>query len=121
MGREIPDIDENSELDPKCFDRRQEAFALTNRMEVIPCCWLDTQVNRQNFEYQQLLLASRLEDYDSVEEIFLTEEWIEFRNNLSKGKGFPLCHLVCRKRNSPQHKKEIFLESEQTKGYVKST
>lgn len=121
MGKEIPEINETSELDPKCFDNRQEAFALTNRMEVIPCCWLDTQANRKNPEYQKLLLASRLQDYDSVEEIFMQEEWIEFRNNLIQGKGFPICHLVCKKRNTAQHKKEIWMESSKSKRYVKET
>ena len=47
-GPEIDQIDQRSELDPKCFDRRQESYAITNRMELIPCCWLDNQVNRKD-------------------------------------------------------------------------
>lgn len=101
-------MDRKSELDPKCFDRRQESYAITNRMELIPCCWLDNQVNRQDIEYGQLLLASRIYDYDSIDEILLTDEWIEFYENLGKGKGFPMCHVVCKKRDVPQHKTESF-------------
>ena len=103
-----PENVERAELDPKCFDRRQEAYAITNRMELIPCCWLDNQINRKDIEYGQLLLASRIYDYDSIDEILLTDEWIEFYENLGKGKGFPMCHIVCKKRETPQHKKETF-------------
>lgn len=110
-----------TELDPKCLDRRQEAFGLTNRGELIPCCWLDNQVNRQDPDYGQLLLASRIDDYDSIEEILLTDEWVEFYQNIAKGKGFTICHLVCKKREAPQHKRETFLNKEGDEAYVKET
>jgi len=97
-----------SKLDPKCLNEGQPAFGFTNRGEVIPCCWLDTDRNRDNQEYQKLIKVSNIEDYDSVEEIFLNDEWIEFFKNLAKGKGFPQCHSICKKRETPQHKREIF-------------
>jgi hypothetical protein len=99
------------ELDAKCFNKKQPAFAITNRGEVIPCCWLDTKVQREEEDYQKLLAVSHLDDYDSVDEIFLTEEWVNFFENLSKGKGFTICHHVCKKRTVDQHKKEIYYDS----------
>ena len=76
-----------TELDPKCIDGRQEAFAITNRGELIPCCWLDTQVNRKDHDYMELLLASYIDDYDSIEEILLQTSGLSFRENLKKVKG----------------------------------
>lgn len=101
-----------NELDPKCLDKRQAAFGFTNRGEVIPCCWLDTSRNDPDPDYQRLLKVSRIEDYDSVEEIFLNPEWIEFVKNLKEGKGFRFCHTVCKKRDKPQHKAHIFENKE---------
>ena len=110
-----------AELDPKCFDRRQEAFGLTNRGELIPCSWLDNQVNRKDPDYAKLLLASNIYDYDTIEEILLTDEWIEFRDNLKNGKGFTICYLVCKKRDTPQHKRETFYNDVGKKSYIKET
>lgn len=118
--KQWPTVDRQSELDPKCINGGQEAFAITNRMELLPCCWLDTQINRTDKDYIQLLWASRIYDYDSIEEIFLTDEWIKFKNDLEAGKGFPVCHVVCKKRENPQHKREKSIRPD-GKGYVKET
>ena len=93
------------ELDPKCINGDQEAFAITNRGELIPCCWLDTYVQKMEHDYGMLTLASNLNDYDSIEEILLQDEWVDFRTNLRNGKGFAICYLVCKKREAPQHKR----------------
>jgi len=114
--------DKESELDPKCISGSQEAFAITNRGEVIPCCWLDTSIQRKDMDYGMLTLASNLDDYDSIDEILLQDEWVEFRNNLRKGKGFALCHHVCKKRDTPQHKKMTILGTgENNNGWTKAT
>lgn len=117
----IPPIDENSELDPKCINGKQESFAITNRGELIPCCWLDTQVNRKDEDYMTLVLASNLNDYDSIEEILLQPEWINFRENLKNNKGFKVCHLVCKKRDNAQHKREVILDEEGNIKHAKET
>ena len=93
------------ELDPKCLDNRQENFGLTNRGELIPCCWLDTPLNRHDKDYQKLLAVSKIEDYDSIHEILLTDEWVEFSKNISNGIGFGICHLTCKKRETAQFKR----------------
>jgi len=102
-----PDDFMEIELDPGCFDQRQPSYAMTNRGELIPCCWLDTSYNRADPDYQELLLASNIDDYDTIEEILLTDEWIKFYKNLKNNKGFPSCHVHCRKRENPAHKREI--------------
>lgn len=87
-----------TELDPKCLDERQDAFALTNKGELIPCCWLDCHRSRTtDKEYQKLLSVSRIDDYDDIEEIFFTDEWLSFIRNLYNGKGFKECHFKCKK------------------------
>jgi len=98
------------ELDPKCLDDRQPSFGLTNRGELIPCCWMDNQVNRHDEDYQKLLAVSKIEDYDSIDEILFTDEWIQFSKNISNGIGFISCHHVCKKRETPQHKRESLYE-----------
>lgn len=105
-------IDINSELDPKCLNGQQEAFAITNRGELIPCCWLDTGLSRDDLDYEALALASNINDYDSIDEILLQPEWIEFRKNLRNGKGFKFCHLQCKKRDKPQHKREMWIDED---------
>lgn len=100
------------ELDPKCLDDRQPSFALTNRGELIPCCWLDTQLNRHDEDYQKLLAVSKIEDYDSIGEILFTDEWIQFSKNISNGIGFIFCYRACKKRETPQQKRESFYKND---------
>lgn len=98
------------ELEPKCFNNLQEAFGTTNRGQIIPCCWLDTQATRNDPNYQKLLKVSNIDDYDSIEEIFLTDEWVEFYSNLKKGIGFPTCYRICKKTKNKNHKKETVFD-----------
>lgn len=100
-----------SEIDPKCFNKKQPAFAVTNRGELIPCCWCDTQVVRAEKRYQKLLMVSNLDDYDSIDEILLTDEWVQLFNDLQNNKGFSVCHSICKKRDVDQHKKETYYDS----------
>ena len=118
--KETVDANREAEIDPKCINGAQEAFAITNRGEVIPCCWLDTYVQRMEEDYAMLALASNLNDFDSIEEIFLQDEWVEFRKNLREGKGFGICHLVCKKRDSFQHKKMTVVRKD-GRGWEKNT
>ena len=107
-------IDElmKNEIDAKCLDNRQQAFGFTNRGELIPCCWADTGYNRDHPTFQKLVKVSKIADHDSIEDILMTDEWIEFTENLMNGKGMPVCHHVCKKRTTAQHKKEIFIDDD---------
>ena len=108
------------EIDPKCLDSRQNAFGLTNRGELIPCCWADNQVNRKDPIYQKLKIISYIFDYYLIDDIIITNKLLEFTENLLKGKGMQVCHQVCKKRSSPQHKKEVFIDND-GKPRVKAT
>ena len=57
----------------------------------------DINNNRKDKTYQKLLAVSNIKDHDSVEDILLQPEWIEFNKNLKKGKGFLQCHKICKK------------------------
>ncbi len=111
----------NAEIDPKCLNGQQEAFAITNRGELIPCCWLDTGHQRKEEDYMKLVWASNITDYDNIEEILLQDEWIEFYENLKKGRGFAFCHHVCKKRETNQHKRMTILNKDGGTDYVKET
>lgn len=100
---------DNVIIEPKCVTGKQEAFGFTNRGELIPCCWADTQQVRADPDYQKLLAVSNISDHDSIEEIFLQDEWIEFYQNLKLNKGFQVCYTICKKRDSPQHKAEVYI------------
>lgn len=100
------------ELDPKCLDNRQPSFAMTNRGELIPCCWVDCQQNRFDKDYQRLLSVSKIEDYDTIDEIVLTEEWINFTQNISNGIGFLGCYITCKKTDVANHKRENWYEDD---------
>ena len=92
----------NNELDPKCLDRRQSQFAITNRGELIPCCYLDDERLRNNLDFVKLKMVSHIDDYDNIEDILETEEWQLFYSNLKQGKAFSICHNVCAKFDGPK-------------------
>ena len=86
-----------NQLDPMCL-KNEVHVAITNRGELIPCCYLDTP-NNNNYdsEFKKLLKVSKISDYDSIEEIYLTKEWLEFAENLRNNKGLGTCQIVCPK------------------------
>lgn len=86
-----------TELNPKCLTEKQDSFGLTNRGELIPCCWTDTQINNNYEPFWQLTQVSKIEDFNSIEEILDQDEWKNFYKDLMNNKGYPMCHWVCRK------------------------
>lgn len=94
-------------LDPKCLDNRMQA-AITNRGELIPCCYCDTEKTLEDSKFQQLLKVSKISDYDTIEEIYLTKEWINFKKDLENDKGPWACQTICLKRDDDGVKKETF-------------
>ena len=107
---------------PRCMphgkERRQQV-ALTNRGELIPCCWMDQKEVVTTPEVQKLLRVSRIKDYDKVEDILETKEWQEFANNLAEknmDKVLPVCKQHCRVREGRDRLKK---EDYHYKGYSK--
>ena len=104
-------VKDNFKLDPLCFKNETidlngvkteygMQVAMTNKGELIPCCYLDTPANQLDVDYQKLLKVSKISDYDNIEEIYLTKEWTEFVENLKKHKGFFACKITCPKREN---------------------
>jgi hypothetical protein len=85
------------ELDPQCLKDEMQV-AITNKGELIPCCYLDTQRNNLDPEYRKLLKVSKISDVNSIEEIYLTKEWQEFADNLRNHKGPYGCRITCPKK-----------------------
>ena len=86
---------------PKCFphgkERRQQV-ALTNKGELIPCCWIDHRDRLEHPTMVKMLKVSKVSDYENVEDIFKTKEWQEFAKNLAEKNMkeiMPVCKQHC--------------------------
>jgi len=118
---ELDKYDSRHEIEPKCFNNQQNAFAVTNLGELIPCCWCDNQHTRKEPRYKDLLAVSKIDDYESLDEIILQDEWVKFFEDLKEGKGFGICHHICKKRETDSHKKQIVLSADGKPEKVDST
>lgn len=96
------------DIEPKCQTKAQPMFGFTKHGELIPCCWLDTGENREDPEYQKLLSVSKITDYESIEDILLTDEWLEFAEHIKNKKTtIEGCTKQCKKGSVS--KKEIYI------------
>ena len=101
---------------PKCFphgkERRQQV-ALTNKGELIPCCWLDQRDKLKHPTMVALLKVSKVDDYEKIEDIFKTNEWQEFAKNLAEknmDKIMPVCKDHCKVREGKNRfKRETYI------------
>lgn len=96
---------------PKCCCSGQQ-LAITNRGHLIPCCYIDNTIGMSDPIIQQLLTVSKISDYEKIEEIMKTQEWIQFEENLlSKNGAWPLVcvhHCQVRADSDIVRKEEIF-------------
>ena len=95
---------------PKCFPNKQrtQPAALTNRGELIPCCWIDQKMAREDPVIQKMLKVSKISDHNTIEDILLTKEWQEFARNLAEKnlkKIVPVCFTHCKKRTGRDRQK----------------
>ena len=100
-------------LEPRCMpakgsiEKRMQA-AITNRGELVPCCWIDQKMAREDPVIQKMLKVSNISDYNSIEDILLTKEWKEFAKNLAEknlNKVRPVCIYMCAKRTGKDRQK----------------
>lgn len=84
-------------LDPKCLKGTMQV-AMTNRGELIPCCYCDTRKTLADPEFQNLVKVSKISDYEKIEDIYETKEWKNFADNLKKNIGPWACWATCEKR-----------------------
>mgnify|MGYP006139455333 CR=1 FL=1 len=57
-------------------------MAVNNRGYLLPCCWCDEKNITSSKQFKPLYDVSKLEDYNNINEILETKEWIEFENDL---------------------------------------
>ena len=79
----------------------RQAAAVTNRGELIPCCWLDTPQTLKHPIMQKMLKVSKIDENKTVEDILFSKEWREFAKNLverNMDKVLPSCIDHCKKR-----------------------
>tara|TARA_B100000085_G_C18547489_1_gene514506 strand:+ start:390 stop:731 length:342 start_codon:yes stop_codon:yes gene_type:complete len=80
-------------LKPACF----EGFplAITNQGVLLPCCYCDDPHTTTDKEFKKLMAVSKLDDYDSIEQILATKQWKRFYKNLRRHVGPPACMTIC--------------------------
>ena len=57
-------------------------MAVNNRGYLLPCCWCDEKNITASKQFKPLYDVSKLEDYNNINEILETKEWVEFENDL---------------------------------------
>ena len=94
-------------LRPKCFHNEIQT-SLTNRGHLIPCCNVDQPETLEDPMMVKMLKVSNVADYDTIDEILLTDEWQEFAKNLEQRnleKIMPVCIIHCAKRKGRDRQK----------------
>jgi hypothetical protein len=95
----------SDKLYPKCLVGSQQ-FAVDNMGHLIPCCQCDSTYNLKDKNYIEFLKYVKIEDYESIEEILLSDAWLLFEENLKNNQGFRMCHRYCATKDT-SFKKEV--------------
>ena len=104
LGAPAPKITSNK-IYPKCLVGTQQ-FAVDNMGHLIPCCQCDSTFNLKDEKYIQFLNHVKIKDFDSIEEILLSDAWLLFEENLRNNQGFRMCHYYCATKET-SFKKEV--------------
>jgi len=80
-------------LDPMCF--KGFPMAITKDGYLIPCCYCDVPETMNDLEFKKLLSVSKIDDYNTIEEILENDEWLAFENNLKNNIGPHSCWNTC--------------------------
>ena len=91
------------ELDPKCF-KKELALAITNRGELIPCCYIDSPHVLNDPEVKKLVKVSVISKENPIKKILTSDEWIHFETNLKNDIGPIVCQYVCKKNKETNSK-----------------
>lgn len=92
-----------SKLNPQCI-KGEISFAVTNREELIPCCYLDSPNNLNHPLLEKLLKVSKIDSTNTVDKILNHKEWKRFYKNLTKNIAPPQCHLICARTKESKRK-----------------
>ena len=81
-------------MKPMCFGKF--SFAITNKGELLPCCYCDNQKTLNDPDFKKLTKVSKLADYDKIEDIFKNKEWKEFYDLLKNDRApCHACYITC--------------------------
>ena len=97
-----------SKLDPQCINGKM-GLAVTNRGELIPCCRCDNPNTLNDPKFKKLIAVSKISDYDTIDDILNTPEWINFEKDLRNHIGPPACWYTCRSNKQLDDKQETKL------------
>jgi len=99
-------------FEPKCITGENRA-AINNRGHLLPCCWVDEGWALEEPELKKIVKVSKISEYEDVEEILFTKEWIEFYNNLKSEKNIPtICKHHCTIRKDDDKLRRVMLLDE---------
>jgi len=91
-------------LEPKCL-KGEIGMAITNRGELLPCCRCDDPKSYRNDEsLWNLMQASKIDEFDTIDEILFLDEWQIFVENLKNHKGPICCFDLCEKEKKEEQK-----------------
>jgi hypothetical protein len=90
---------QDSELDNKNVLKRGISYVGTGH--ILPCCWCDYNDNREFHEMGMLDEELKLENVNSVQEIFLSKQWVHFHKTLifEPEKAPRVCKQRCSKQS----------------------
>ena len=88
-------------LKPKCA--KGKSFALNAEGYLLPCCWTDP-LRKLKSDYNGSMAGMddlfkeelKIENVDTIEDIIMSIEWLDFFNGLIKGTSVPkICTRYC--------------------------
>lgn len=107
----------NYKLDPQCF-KDEMSFAVTNRGHLIPCCRCDDPFTMEDPKFKKLLSVSKIDRYESIDEIIRQKEWLDFMRDLENHKGPHACFFTCRQNKAEDSIQTLEVLDPETKEVV---
>ena len=97
-------------INPKCeLGKQSKDYAYSAKGFLLPCCWCDTINPKFDKELYKLFRPHlHLDNVDSIEEILLSDEWLDFKKSITKDYN-----------NAPDVCKRYCGTNQQFKGIVK--
>ena len=82
----------NIKLRPRCLPNPDDPnyismpLAINNRGYILPCCWCDEKSVTTSERFKKIYNVSKLENFDTVEQLMGQPEWKEFENDLVRAR-----------------------------------
>lgn len=103
---DLDSIPELLKFKPRCMDPvRPKEFGHSAQGHLIPCCWMDKNNLYTMDDVHEALFADhlKLKNFDSIDELLLTDEWQEFYNALLDiNKAPKICLRKCSRNKTKQ-------------------